>query len=588
MMIYGFGLSERPNFWIREFFFRLHARFFNPPHSLKEIVLVGLDDRSLKDLKIGWPVPRRIFAEVIEKIQLDHPQMVILDYVIVGPSSFGPEDDQAMQSAVGKLSKMMLPLVYSPEGDLLLPFKPYQRLASGVGSVVHHAKLDGKIHDFNLIELNPQGKILAFSLAALSAFTYQGIDLNQVRYENNRLVLPNGTDIVLGTTRELSTFFYKQKSDFQHISFADFLEDERPPIDLKNKIVILGYESPLFHDIAATPLGLMSGFVLVANEILTLLEGQYIYIVPYSYQFGFWIIFATLLFALFRSLSWGRAVFACGIIPLLILLISFGSFKSGIWFDFFIPWVGLISSFMVEIISRLVKKLQSAYAEKLKSEKMAVAGEIMARFSHEIKNPLANMRSALALLKKNVVNDLEASKWVLIFDEEVQRISKLSMQMLSFFRPQEERKVIYSANDLIREMIELSRNKLKEARIHLILDLDDDLPNVFVAPNQIKQVILNLIINALDAMEGLGGTLNIQTRSSHKNFVQIRIEDTGPGILKAHHQKLFQPFFTTKDQGIGLGLSNSYDIVHRNGGFLELDPAYSKGAAFNIKLPIVE
>jgi signal transduction histidine kinase len=159
-------------------------------------------------------------------------------------------------------------------------------------------------------------------------------------------------------------------------------------------------------------------------------------------------------------------------------------------------------------------------------------------------------------------------------------------RMLDYYRPSAIDRKPVDINDLIYRVLQLMDAQLRSQKVVAHLDLKNDLPAVLAVGNQIQQVILNIILNALDVMPK-GGGLYISS-DFEDNHVIILIEDTGPGIHGPDGENIFEPFVSSKEDGLGLGLTVSYGIITAHGGTLELLPQQNRGARFQIRLPEVK
>jgi len=220
------------------------------------------------------------------------------------------------------------------------------------------------------------------------------------------------------------------------------------------------------------------------------------------------------------------------------------------------------------------------------SEKLAAMGRLTAQIAHELNNPIYGVMNCLDLLKSEVPETSRKRKFLDMASSETQRISELLRGMLSFFRPDEDVKAAVNLNAIIEEVILFVGKQLNEFKIRVVQDLEPGLPPVFASGNQMKQVLLNLIMNSRNAMSR-GGTLTISTRTAGGKLL-LKVSDTGAGIPPEVRDRIFEAFFTTKSdvKGVGLGLSVCFGIVHQHGGTIEVESEVGKGATFTITLPL--
>lgn len=233
-------------------------------------------------------------------------------------------------------------------------------------------------------------------------------------------------------------------------------------------------------------------------------------------------------------------------------------------------------------------QLRRAQEELVKSEKLAAAGKLTAQLSHEINNPIHNIRSCLETALKKMPEQLGGRQFVQLAHDEILRIGKLVRQMLDFYRFGKTELQAIDLNQAIVEVLDSSQRRFEEHKIAVERRLAAGLPAVRASRDQMKQVFLNLIFNAVEAMP-LGGKLKVQTWKEN-GFAQIAIGDTGCGILPENLPKIFDTFFTTKRavHGVGLGLSVCYNIVHQHGGTIAVESEVGRGSTFMVRLPLAE
>jgi len=233
-----------------------------------------------------------------------------------------------------------------------------------------------------------------------------------------------------------------------------------------------------------------------------------------------------------------------------------------------------------------LQRLEQTQADLVQSEKLAATGKITAQLSHELNNPIHNIRSCLETARKKLPDPHAARELLDLAHEEVLRISELVRQMLDFYRPRPAARKEVHLDQIIEEVVKSSNDLLQQHHIRVRLDFQHKPPPLMAAGDQLKQVFLNLLVNAVDAMAG-SGELKI-TSTVDNGFVALTFADTGAGIPPKNLPKIFEAFFTTKSQasGVGLGLSVSYGIVASHGGRIEVESEPGKGARFTVKLPL--
>ncbi len=225
--------------------------------------------------------------------------------------------------------------------------------------------------------------------------------------------------------------------------------------------------------------------------------------------------------------------------------------------------------------------------EKLQqSERLATVGHLAAGVAHEIGNPLTAISSLVQLLQRKT-DDVFVLESLTKIRDQINRIHKIERDLVDFSRPSSAEMKQAQINDIIQSAIGLMKHDTRFRSIEVVLDLKRELPRVMCVPDQIHQVIANLLLNAADAVKDCEHPRIILHTTSNGDTVQINVEDNGIGISKELQQKIFEPFFTTKPvgKGTGLGLSVSHGIITKIGGDIRVESTAGKGAKFIIELP---
>lgn len=259
----------------------------------------------------------------------------------------------------------------------------------------------------------------------------------------------------------------------------------------------------------------------------------------------------------------------------------------------------------IYMAGRMVKRIRKADTEKegmnqqiIETGKMASIGELAAGIAHEINNPVAIMVEEAGwigdLLEEEEFagsgNLPELKRALTQINTQGRRCKEITHKLLSFARKTDTIAKDVQVNDTISEIVNLSSQMAKYNKVIIETELQKDLPYITISPSEMQQVLLNLINNALDAMEKTGGRIKISTKISEiePGHIVIVVEDNGPGIPEANLPRIFDPFFTTKPvgKGTGLGLSICYGIINKMGGKIDVQSAVGKGARFRIWIPI--
>ena len=231
------------------------------------------------------------------------------------------------------------------------------------------------------------------------------------------------------------------------------------------------------------------------------------------------------------------------------------------------------------------EQLRKTQQQLLQSEKLAAMGRLTSQVAHELNNPIYGIMNTLELLKTEIPSNSKRRRILDMSLSETQRLSEMLRSMLSFSKPQEEARREIDINKLIEDILFFLEKQLRESNIKIQINLSKEFPLITASPNQIRQVILNIIANAKDAMPN-GGTLTVETLSENGQII-IKVQDTGVGIPEEIRDKIFDAFFTTKQtvKGVGLGLSVCYGIIKDHGGDIIVKSEVNKGSTFSIVLP---
>jgi signal transduction histidine kinase len=231
------------------------------------------------------------------------------------------------------------------------------------------------------------------------------------------------------------------------------------------------------------------------------------------------------------------------------------------------------------------QQLREAQQQLLQTERQAALGEMSAKIAHEVNNPLGIIKNYLLLIKRVTAGTPDATKYTGIVEQEIDRIAGIVRQLLDFHRPQPVIQSRLDVASVVDEVLTLMERPLRSTKITVERNFVERVPEVFGSAERLKQVFLNLVINARDAMAD-GGTLTVSIRRDGE-MVMVRFCDTGPGIPPEIIPRIFEPFFTTKEQGqgTGLGLSVCYSIIKAHNGsitFRNNEP----GGCFTVTLPM--
>jgi signal transduction histidine kinase len=239
-------------------------------------------------------------------------------------------------------------------------------------------------------------------------------------------------------------------------------------------------------------------------------------------------------------------------------------------------------------VEERTKALRDAQFQISHQEKMASLGILSAGVAHEVGNPLTSI-SSLAQIIKRKVNDPTIVEYLDTILKNIQRISKIVLELKEFARPTTYETTFVHINEQIKSAVNIVKYDRRAKNIIIQMELDNDIPPVFAIADQIHQVFLNILMNAVDALTSENNYITIHSYWQ-KDFVIVEFKDTGEGIAEENISKIFEPFYTTKKvgKGTGLGLSVSYGIIKNFDGIIEVKSQLGEGSVFTIKLPAKE
>jgi len=236
--------------------------------------------------------------------------------------------------------------------------------------------------------------------------------------------------------------------------------------------------------------------------------------------------------------------------------------------------------------ARLIEKQQIQYDHlAIQADKLSSLGRMAAGIAHEINNPLAGILLYSSNLVKKVPETGPLKKGLEVIIHETVRCRGIIQDLLEFSREREPVKALADINGVINKALSILVNEFRLNRISLEKKLSDHLPNVLIDVNQIEQVFINFFMNAIEAIKGQGQVSVRSYRDENDQGVVVEIEDSGMGIPQEHLERIFEPFFSTKPKGTGLGLAVNYGIIHKHGGQIKVSSQPGRGTTMRIRLP---
>jgi two-component system, NtrC family, sensor kinase len=247
-------------------------------------------------------------------------------------------------------------------------------------------------------------------------------------------------------------------------------------------------------------------------------------------------------------------------------------------------------------VDERTRQLQTAQRKLIQADRLASLGQLAASVAHEINNPVSGVLNLSMLLERLMASgsyppgrEAEFRKYLGLISSETSRVGRIVSDLLAFSRRSKPQHAPADLNKLIHTTLGLADHKLKLMSAASVLNLQENLPQIECDASQIQQVILNLVMNAAEAMKSRGGgTVTIRTRLENADELELSVQDTGEGIAAENLSKIFDPFFTTKAdaKGVGLGLAVVYGIVKAHDGDVEVTSKRNEGTTFKVTLPL--
>ncbi len=242
--------------------------------------------------------------------------------------------------------------------------------------------------------------------------------------------------------------------------------------------------------------------------------------------------------------------------------------------------------------ARRTERLIALEESVRQSERFSLLGTLAAEIAHEIRNPITIINLMMHSIGQNADHTDQTREDLRIVTEKLDRINHIVEQTLNIARTTESNFVKASMNKLAEELLLFLNHKLNKSRVKVVTQLDPRIPEVTMDPGQIQQVLLNLMVNAQEAMSEKGGTMTVRTKLGKDRSigpcVRCSVEDTGVGIQPETQERLFEPFYTTRDGGTGLGLFISNKLVRRHNGHIRVESTPGEGSVVTVILPIAQ
>lgn len=237
-----------------------------------------------------------------------------------------------------------------------------------------------------------------------------------------------------------------------------------------------------------------------------------------------------------------------------------------------------------EELARAYEELRTTFERMRLLDRLSSLGALSAAMAHEIKTPLGSIMGSIEILESAVPEGDEKREFVGILKKEIGRLSEIVTRHLDLVRPVRPERRPVDVGEIVGRVVELTRKQAAQQEVELRARIAEGLPPVMLDGQQIHQAVLNLVINALQALHGAGQVSVDVGRSGDR--VRVVVEDDGPGLDDQDLQRVFEPFYTTKERGTGLGLSIAFQIADSHGGDLAVSNRESGGARFCLELPL--
>jgi signal transduction histidine kinase len=241
---------------------------------------------------------------------------------------------------------------------------------------------------------------------------------------------------------------------------------------------------------------------------------------------------------------------------------------------------------MEEKIQKRTRELQEAQAQISHQEKMASLGMMAAGIAHEIGNPLTSISSMAQVIKRKNDNT-QIHEYVTNILKNIDRISRIVRELVDFSRPSSYEEALSDVNEIIKSAVGIIKYDRRSKNLTYSLSLDPELPKTVIVSDHLLQVLLNILINSVDASEGFGDEIGVNSFTKN-GTIQVEITDKGCGIPIEMQKKIFDPFYTTKEvgKGTGLGLTVSYGFIKKLNGEIKVKSEEGRGSTFSVIIPV--
>ena len=239
-----------------------------------------------------------------------------------------------------------------------------------------------------------------------------------------------------------------------------------------------------------------------------------------------------------------------------------------------------------EQLSRVYRELQDSFEQLRRADRLSSLGQLSAGLAHEIRNPLGAIRGAVEILQKDNLATEARKEFSAIVLRETRRLNNLVEHILDFARPRKAELKRVAIGEVMDSVLFLIKDRASQGHVRILTELSPALPEAQLDPGMMQQVLLNLMVNAIEAMPQ-GGDIRVRA-FGRDDGLNLQVTDQGCGVEEAELEKIFDPFYTTKENGTGLGLSIAHQLVEQQGGHLRASKNRGPGMTFSITFPTVK
>ncbi len=239
-----------------------------------------------------------------------------------------------------------------------------------------------------------------------------------------------------------------------------------------------------------------------------------------------------------------------------------------------------------EQLSRVYRELQDSFEQLRRADRLSSLGQLSAGLAHEIRNPLGAIRGAVEILQKENLSSEARKEFSAIVLRETRRLNDLVQHILDFARPRKPELKQVAIGEVMDSVLPLIKDRANQGNVRILAELAPTLAEAELDPGMMQQVLLNLLVNAVEAMPQ-GGEIRVRA-FGHSDGLGLEVVDEGCGVDETELEKIFDPFYTTKENGTGLGLSIAHQLVEQQGGHLSASKNRGRGMTFSISFPTVK